>query len=299
MHVEYITGIGFAPGRLTRQQRDLAMGGSVLCQIVNHDQRVLAAITEIFRHGETGKRRDPLQPGGACRTGSHYDAALRGSVFLDRIDGAPDARTLLPNRDIDTDDVAGLLVDNRIYRDRRLADGTIADDQFALATAEREQGINDDEPGLNRLDHEIPIDDRWRRTLDRLLCVGRDRAHPVEWPAERIDDTTEHRRPHWNAHHVSRAPHHVTGLNRIDIVQQNATDATAFEHLGEAELSFAEVQQLIEPDVGQPGDKRNAVSHLFDPTDLFRLRAKHRAAQFRPGLCEPRIRFGFRAGCHS
>ena len=56
MNVEHVAGIGFAPGRLTRQQRDLAMGGGVLGQIVDHDQRVLAAIAEIFRHGERRRK---------------------------------------------------------------------------------------------------------------------------------------------------------------------------------------------------------------------------------------------------
>src|SRR5580692_1873774 len=100
------------------------MGSSVLRQVVDHDQRVLAAITEILRHRESGGGRNPLQSGRACRTGNDDDAALRGSVFLDRIDGAAYARALLANRDIDADDIARLLIDNRVDRDRRLADGT-------------------------------------------------------------------------------------------------------------------------------------------------------------------------------
>ena len=91
MHVEYITGIGFAPGRLTRQQCDLAMGGGVLRQVVDHDQRVLTAITEILRHGEAGEGRDPLQPGGARRRRNVDDTAFGSSTGVDCIDDAPDA----------------------------------------------------------------------------------------------------------------------------------------------------------------------------------------------------------------
>ena len=61
MHVEDIAGIGLAARRLARQQRDLAMAGGMLGQVVDHDQRVLAAVAEILRHGEAGERRDPLQ----------------------------------------------------------------------------------------------------------------------------------------------------------------------------------------------------------------------------------------------
>ena len=35
--------------------------------------------------------------------------------------------------------------------DRGLADGAVADDQFALAAAEGEQRVDDDQPGLHRL----------------------------------------------------------------------------------------------------------------------------------------------------
>ena len=62
-----------------------------------------------------------------------------------RVDGAPDARPLT-DRDIDADDVARLLIDDRVDGDRGLADGAVADDQFALAAAEREQRIDDQEP---------------------------------------------------------------------------------------------------------------------------------------------------------
>src|SRR3984957_6840301 len=219
MHVKHVPGIGFASRRLTRQQRDLAVGSCVLRQVVDHDQRMLAAIAEIFRHGEASKGCNPLQAGRACRPSNDDDAALRRSAFLDRIYGAAYTRTLLANRDVDADDVARLLIDNRIDCDRRLADSTIADDKLALTAAEREQGIDDDEAGLNRLDYEIPIDDRRRRALNGFQRVGRYWSFTVERPAEWIDDAAEHHRSHGNAHHLGGTAHHVAGLDRVDIVQ--------------------------------------------------------------------------------
>ena len=94
-------------------------------------------------------------------------------------DGAPDARTLLADRDIDANNVARLLIDNRIDRDAGLADGTVADDELALAAAEGEERINDDKTGLNRLGHEIPVDDRRRRALDRFQQVCGSGPFPV------------------------------------------------------------------------------------------------------------------------
>ena len=115
----------------------------------------------------------------------------------------------------------------------------------------------------------------------------------VERATERIDDAAEQRRSHRHAHDIARAAHRVAGLDRVDIVQQDAADPVAFEHLGEAELSLVEAQQLVEPDVGQPGDERDAVADLLDPADLLGLRAERGGAE----LCARALEPGVRSGC--
>ena len=105
---------------------------------------------------------------------------------------------------------------------------------------------------------------------------ARDGPLAVERAAERIDDAAEQRRPHRHAHHVAGAAHRVAGLDRVDVVEQDAADPVAFEHLGEAELPLVEAQQFVEPDVGQAGDQRDAVADLLDPADLFGLAARAR-----------------------
>src|SRR5208283_1989305 len=123
------------------------------------------AVAEILGHGEAGERRDPLQSGRTRRPRHDDDAALGRPARLNRTDGAPDARTLLADRDIDADNIALFLIDDRVDGDRGLADRTVADDQFTLAAAEREQRVDDDKTGLHRLGHEIAVDDRRRRAL--------------------------------------------------------------------------------------------------------------------------------------
>ena len=167
------------------------MAGGVLRQVVDHDQRMLAAIAEVFGHGEAGEGGDPLQPGRARRSRHHDDAAIERAAGLDRVDGAPDARALLADRDVDADDVARLLIDDRVDGDRGLADGPVADDELALAAAEREQRIDHHETGLHRLGHEIAVDDRRCRALDRFVRLGGNRPLAVERATQRIDDAPE------------------------------------------------------------------------------------------------------------
>ncbi len=61
MNIEDVAGVGLAAGRLSGEQGNLAVACRVLGQVVDHDQGVLAAIAKIFRHGEGGEGRDPLQ----------------------------------------------------------------------------------------------------------------------------------------------------------------------------------------------------------------------------------------------
>src|SRR3984957_10271931 len=219
------------------------MSRGVFRQVVDHNQSVLASIAKIFRHREAGEGSDPLQPRRTGGSGHDNDAAFGRGGAMDSFDGALDARTLLPDSDIHADNVAGFLIDDRIDPDRGLADGAIADDQFALTAAEREQGIDDEEAGLNRLDHEIPIDDGRGRALNGFQRIGYDGPLPVKRAAERIDDAAEQRRSHRHAHDIARSDHGVASFNSVRIVQQNAADAVALEHLGEAELSFLEAQK--------------------------------------------------------
>src|SRR5208337_3042704 len=142
MHIEHVAGISLASWRLAGQQCDLTVAGGVLRQVVDDNQGVLTAIAKILRHGKARERCDPLQPWGARRPRHHDDAALGRSAGLDRVNGAPDARTLLANRDIDANDVARLLIDNCIDRYGGFADGAVADDEFALAAAEGSIGSN-------------------------------------------------------------------------------------------------------------------------------------------------------------
>ena len=86
MKIENVAGIGLAARRLAGQQRQFAVGGGVLGQIVDDDERVLAAVAKIFGDREASKWRDPLQPGGGRRRGDDEDAALGGAVLLHCVD---------------------------------------------------------------------------------------------------------------------------------------------------------------------------------------------------------------------
>ena len=194
-----------------------------------------------------------------------------------------------PDGDVDADDVAALLVDDGVDGDRGLADGAVADDQFALAAPEREQGVDDDQAGLHRLGHQVAVDDRRRRPFDRLARLGGDRSLAVERSAKRVDDASEQRRPDRHPHDVAGAAHRVAGFDRVGVVQQHAADAVALQHLGEAELALVEAHKFVEPHIRQAGDERDAVADLLDAADLFGARAELGGVEPGARLFEPEV----------
>src|SRR5450631_80013 len=275
------------------------MARGVLGQVVDYDQGVLPAIAKILGHSECREWCDPLQARRTRRTGHDDDTSLGSSERGDCVDDTTDAGSLLANCDINAEHVARLLIDDRVDRDRSLAGGAVADNEFALTAAKCEQGIDYDKAGLNGLCHEITIDDGGCRSLDRFPHICGNWPLAVERAAERIDDAAEERWPDWHAHDIAGAAHSVAGLDRIHIVECDATDPAALKHLGEAELTLVETYQLVELNGGKTGDKCNAVPDFFHPADLFTVRPKRRGADLCAGAIEPIVRQDIRIVCHS
>ena len=180
----------------------------------------------------------------------------------------------MPDRDIDADDAAVLLVKDGVDRDGGLADRAVADDQLALAPAKRKQRIDRNQASLHRFGHRIALDDCRGGPLDRHQRFPGDRALPVERTSQRVDDAAEQCFPGRYPHHVSGGAHAVARLDAADIIEQHAADTVRVEHLRKAELAMFETQQFVEPDLAHARNQRDAVTHLFDAADLFRPSAE-------------------------
>ena len=188
------------------QQRDLAVRGGMLGQVVDDQQHISAARHELLGHRAGANGVSHCSPGAASAS---------PTTKMQR-SGAPYRRTasmtwrptmLLPDRGIDADHVARTLVDDRINGDRGLAGAAVADDQFALAAAERDHRVDDEKPGRQRARHQCPVDDRRRRLLDRRVSrprqVGRRRAAAERDPPR---DRADRRRLGRAPPRPSRAP---------------------------------------------------------------------------------------------
>ena len=199
VQIEHVARIGFAARRTAQQQRHLAIGDGLLGQIVIDDQGVHAVVAEIFAHGAAGERRQELQRRRIGRGGGDHDGVFERAVLLQHLDDLRHGRALLADGDVDAIELgllvaAGvdrLLVEDGVDRDGGLAGLAVADDQLALAAADRDQRIDRLEAGLHRLVHRFARNDAGRLDVDAGALFGLDRALAVDRLAERIDHAAE------------------------------------------------------------------------------------------------------------
>jgi hypothetical protein len=84
------------------------------------------------------------------------------------------------------------LVDDRVDRDGGLAGAAVADDQLALAAADRDHGVDRHDAGEEGLGDRFALDDAGGDLLDGIEGFGfLDRALAVDGIAEGVDDAAE------------------------------------------------------------------------------------------------------------
>src|ERR1700726_2662449 len=199
MQIEHVAGIGFAARRTTQQQRHLTIGHRLFRKVVIDDDGVHAVVAEIFAHGAAGERRDVLHRRRIGRGGRDDDRIFQRALLLQHLDELGNRRPLLADRDIDAIEldllvglgVERLLVQDGVERDRGLAGLAIADDQFALAAADRDQRIDRLEAGRHRLVDRFARGDAGRLDVDTAALRRLDRTLAVDRIAERIDHAAE------------------------------------------------------------------------------------------------------------
>ena len=200
VEIEHVAREGFAARRTAQQQRNFAIGRGVLGKIVVDAERVALGIAEVFADGAAGERRQVLHGGRIGGRGHHHDGVFHGAGVFQRLDHLGDGGALLADGDIDADHVAALLIDDGVERDGGLAGLAVADDQLALAAADRNHGVDGLDAGLHRLFHRLAGDHAGREALDRVELRGVDGTLAVDGLAERIDHAADQRLAHRHAH---------------------------------------------------------------------------------------------------
>ena len=189
------------------------------------------------------------------------DRVLQGAVLLELLHHVHDRRGLLPDRDVDADEILALLVDDRIDRDGGLARLAVADDQFALAATDGNHGVDRLQAGLHRLRHRFAPDHARRDLLDRIgeLCL--DRTLAVDRFADRVDDTADQLRTDRHLENAARTLHDVAFRDVLVVAQHHRADRIALEVQSKPEAVAGKLQHLPLHHVRKSVNPTDAVAH--------------------------------------
>ena len=167
MQVENVTRVCFTARRTTQQQGDLAIGHSLLGQIIIDDQGVFTAVTEVFTHGRAGVGCQELHRCRIGGAGGNHDGVIHSTMLFQLAHNRGNGRLLLANCHVDTLDARIFLVDDRVDGDGGLTDLAVTDDQLTLATTDWYHGVNGFQTGLDRLINGLTSDNTGSHFLDR------------------------------------------------------------------------------------------------------------------------------------
>ena len=205
-------------------------------------------------------------------------------MLLEHLDELGDGRALLADRDVDAIEllalvaalVERLLVEDGVERDRGLAGLAVADDQLALAAADRDHRVDRLEAGRHRLVDRAARNDAGRLDVDAGALGGVDRALAVDRIAERVDDAAEQLLADRHVDDRAGALDRLAFLDRAVLAEDDDADVVGFEVQRHAARAVLELDQLAGLDLVEAVSAGDAVAdrqHLADFRD-FRLGAE-------------------------
>ena len=272
VQVEHIAGVRLTAGRPAQKQRDLAIGHSLLREVVEDDQGMLPVVHPVLADGRAGIWGIHLQRRCGGGGGIDHDGVLHGAVLFEGGHDLGDGGGLLPDGHVDALDLVlgplvDLLVDDRVDHDGGLADLAVADDQLALPTADRGHRIDGLDPGLERFLDRLPLHHRWRLSLEETALGGVDRAFAVHGIAQRVDDTAEQGISHRDRKHRAGLLDRVAFLDVAGLSEDHHSEVLFVDVEGDSDQATGKLEQLGRHDIGQALDAGDAVGDGGDVSD--------------------------------
>src|SRR5690606_13079715 len=131
-----------------------------------------------------------------------------------------------------------------VQGNRRLAGRTVTNDEFALATADGNHGVNGLNARLHRGVHALAKGHTRGDALHGANAIRLDRAFPVDGPAQAVDHATDEFVAHGNFDDAPGRPNLRTFLDFEVVAEHSGTDRLLFEVEGDAHTAVRELQEF-------------------------------------------------------
>ena len=277
MQVEHVAGVGLAARRAAQQQRDRAVGLGLLGQVVEDDEDVVALVHPVLAERRAGVGGDPLVAGRVRRRRGDDRRVLQCAGFLQRGADARDRGALLPDRDVDAADlllrVAGLpvllLVDDRVDADGGLAGLAVADDELALAAADRRHRVDGLDAGLQGLADALALHHGGGLQLEDTPLLRLDVAEAVDRVAQGVDDPAQEPVADGHREDLAGPLDRLPLLHARVVAEDDRADLGDVQVQRDAQHAAGELQQLVGHGRGQALDVGDAVAGVGDRADLL------------------------------
>ena len=194
-------------------------------------------------------------------------------MLFERLDDLRDGRTFLADGAVDADQVVLRRVDDGVERDGGLAGLAVADEEFALAAADGNHGVDGLDACGHRLADGLTVDDAGGKALDGQKLVGVDGALVVDGLAERVDDTADHGFADGHRHDLAGALDGIAFLDLGVVAEEHRADLVFIEVHGKAGNAVGKFNELAGHDLVEAVDARDTITKGDDGADLVDLDA--------------------------
>ena len=238
-------------------------------QIVVNDERVPAIVSEMFTHRGAGVWRDELHWGGITGGGADDDGVIHRAGLLQRLDNADDGGLLLTDGNVNANYVTAFLIDNGVDANSGLAGLPVTNDEFALATANRNHRVNGFEAGRERFLDRLAFDDARGAGFNWANFFGVDRTFTIDRLAERVHNAAEQRIADRHAENTAGALDELALFNLGEVAKNHHANVVAFKIERHAVVAAGKFEHFLGETIRQAGNAGDTVAAFKDLADFL------------------------------
>src|SRR5581483_8303519 len=232
------------------------------------DERVASVVAEVLADGARSIGGDVLHRSRFGSRRCHDDGVIHRAVISERLHDVSDRRALLANGAIDTNQVVGFVVQDRVERNRRFAGLAVPDDQLALSTTNRNHRIDGFDSGRHRLAHRLTIDNARSDAFNVNRLFGINWAFIVDCLPERVHYASNHGIAYGHGHDLAGAADFATLFDLRVVAHEHATNLVFFEVHRDAGYPVAEVDELAGHDFVEAVDAGDTIAQRDHGADF-------------------------------